>query len=196
MGITVLLVLIYIICGIITAVFNKELLTIIMIISGIIFYIAFICFIIWIEYCWSFATHLILYDNSGVFESLPKSFNLVKKNWWRVFGNTFIVTLGVSFAVSMVTTPILIFSFLPIYIKFFQMYINHDFSNLSSLLQGNAVYFAVGGLAVSMILRVAAYALVYPVYYSLMFINLKVRKKEIRDEVNFIQDSIEDNSNL
>ncbi len=178
-GIMLAVIVIYITGTVVAVLVKNETVNIMFILAGIFLYIAFLCLTVWLEYSWRFATHSILFDNTNVIESLSRSFNLVKKNWWRVFGNTFIINMGTSFAVSMVTSPVLIISFLPIYFKLFQVIMSHDYSNLSIILRGSPMYFAVAGIAFALILRVAAYALVYPVYNSLMFINLKVRKNEI-----------------
>ncbi|HEX7320484.1 MAG TPA: hypothetical protein VF399_09040 [bacterium] len=59
-------------------------------------------FAIYFGLCWSFIIHVILLEGRGATESLSRTVDLTKKNWWRVLGIMFVMGL-IIFAMGMAT---------------------------------------------------------------------------------------------
>lgn len=100
---------------------------------------------------WSFATHAVVIEDKGVFAALGRSRELVRGNWWRVFG------IGLVFALILVPLILAIV--------------------LVSFVIG--LLFDPGPLAFSVIGGVLG-ALVTPIYYiasTLLYLDLRVRKE-------------------
>ena len=100
---------------------------------------------------WSFATHAVVIENKGVFEALGRSRELVRGNWWRVFG------IGMAFVLLVVAVivPVALVSIV-----------------VGLLINPGPLVFAVLGGVVG--------ALLSPVYYigsTLLYIDLRVRKE-------------------
>ena len=101
---------------------------------------------------WSFATHAVVIENRGVFNALGRSRELVRGNWWRVFG------IGMVFMLIVFAVVLLIVFLVSIIID---------------------LLFNPGPLAYSILGGVVG-ALLSPVYYiasTLLYIDLRVRKE-------------------
>jgi len=59
---------------------------------------------------WQFSSIALLYSEKGIFESLKISFNLVKKNFWKVFGYTALIFVIMMVAMLVVYIPLGIIS--------------------------------------------------------------------------------------
>ncbi|MCI0707407.1 MAG: glycerophosphoryl diester phosphodiesterase membrane domain-containing protein [Ignavibacteriae bacterium] len=70
---------------------------------------------------WSFAVPVLACENAGVIESLKRSWQLVDNNWWRIFGILFLFSLMLSFAVSLVMTPVYLFAMWDFFAAYFQL---------------------------------------------------------------------------
>ena len=100
---------------------------------------------------WSFATHAVVIENRGVFNALGRSRELVRGNWWRVFGIGLVFMLIVFAVVLLIVLVSIIIDLL----------------------------FNPGPLAYSILGGVVG-ALLSPVYYiasTLLYIDLRVRKE-------------------
>ena len=100
---------------------------------------------------WSFATHAVVIENRDVFGAFGRSRELVRGNWWRVFGIGLVFLLIVISIIAIVT--------------------------LVSIIIG--LLFNLGPLAYSILSGVVG-ALLIPVYYiasTLLYIDLRVRKE-------------------
>ena len=100
---------------------------------------------------WSFATHAVVIENRDVFSAFGRSRELVRGNWWRVFGIGLVFLLIVISIIAIVT--------------------------LVSIIIG--LLFNPGTLVFSILSGVVG-ALLSPVYYiasTLLYIDLRVRKE-------------------
>lgn len=61
---------------------------------------------VWLYAAWGVAPAALIVEEIGPLRSLRRSFNLVKGNWWRVFGLLFLSLLLVSVITSIVTAPL------------------------------------------------------------------------------------------
>ena len=100
---------------------------------------------------WSFATHAVVIENRDVFSAFGRSRELVRGNWWRVFG------IGLVFLLIVISIIAIVF--------------------LVSTVVG--LIFNPGTLVFSILSGVVG-ALLSPVYYiasTLLYIDLRVRKE-------------------
>jgi|GEM_PF-3857215 len=167
------------------------LLKIMMILTIILLSIGFIAVIFWLSYSLIFSKEAILYDNLGVIDSLGKSFNLVKKNWWRVFGITYLFNLMMSFLANMIISPLLIFAILPIYIKIITGLINNKIDEISNIFSNMFFYIAII-YGVMILIQSVIIALFNPVFKSLFYLDLKVRKGELEEAVKDIANDVKE----
>jgi hypothetical protein len=65
---------------------------------------------VWLSVRYSVTLESLVVDGSGIEGSIDASMDLVRHRWWRVFGYTLLFGLIVSFASSLVATPIMFFS--------------------------------------------------------------------------------------
>lgn len=61
---------------------------------------------IWLYGVWGVAPAVLIAENKGVFAAMGRSFQLVKGNWWRVFGLLVLSTILVAVITSVVTAPL------------------------------------------------------------------------------------------
>lgn len=61
---------------------------------------------IWLYAAWGVAPAALIAENKGVFSAMSRSFQLVKGNWWRVFGLLVLSTILVGVITSVVTAPL------------------------------------------------------------------------------------------
>lgn len=141
--------------------------------------IAFSCLLIWLTISFSFIQEEVIYADTPVTASFKKSFFLVKGNWWRVFGILIVFGIALSFALSIITTPLTMSVLLPIYADMLERFIDggsmSDFySSLFSVYSKAQIPLFIS----SLVTYIVTY-LFSPVFTSLFYIDLKIRKKEI-----------------
>ncbi|MBL8994199.1 MAG: hypothetical protein JNM63_12725 [Spirochaetia bacterium] len=112
---------------------------------------------------------------SGVFESLGKSFAMVKGRFWRVFGLSALVRISLSFALSVSIGPIVFFLMLPGYLELIKASSDHT-KEIVQLLPKISLSFVVG-LSASYYLQALGRSLIYPIFLGLFYLGLKTRKK-------------------
>ncbi len=182
-------VLIGVVFGLIFNVLNVH--KVFMVIIVIFCYIALISFLIWFYVKVIFCQTAIIIDDASIIGGIKKSFKLVAKDFWRILGIMILLSICVSFASSLITGPIIFVSILPQYLDLLQMIIekgNH--LNEQALIQNFFNSFSNMGLSFGIMIWLSslAQALVTPLYYTLFYIDLKVRKGEIsvdqRTELN------------
>jgi hypothetical protein len=178
-GISIVFLIIIII---LTTVFSLLHIMPLVVLFAVVGYIAFICVLIWLSMSFTFAPEAVIYERSSAFEGIKKSFFLVKGGWWRVFGILFLVNIIISFAVSILTGPIVSGAMLPMLSKLFKTLSNagsEDFlKTYMSLLLSFYSEIQIP-LFISMALGSIMSSMVIPVLRSLFFIDLKVRKNEL-----------------
>jgi len=65
---------------------------------------------IWIAVRYTVTLESMVVDGTGIDQSFDQSMALVRRRWWRVFGYTLLFGLMVSFASTLIGTPIMFFS--------------------------------------------------------------------------------------
>ena len=136
--------------------------------------IAGMCVVMWISIRYSVTLEAMVVDGSGIERSLDRSMELVKGRWWRVFGYTLLFGLMVSFASSLVATPIMFFSTLRQFIHNLQAVLQQapDPRQLNRTLL--LLFSGMGRrLGILQYVQGLASAFVTPVFMTLLFLDLK-----------------------
>lgn len=83
---------------------------------------------------WSVSSYVLFYEKKGILESLKRSLELVKGNWWRMFGYlilVFLLLVVISIGISIVVQPT---QFVQMMSLFYQQPISPEFFLLNSFL--------------------------------------------------------------
>jgi len=80
------------------------------ILAGILFSLAGLAVVIWLSVSYRVTLESLVIDGTRIEQSLDHSLALVRPRWWRVFGYTLLFGLMVSFASSLIGTPIMFFA--------------------------------------------------------------------------------------
>ena len=80
------------------------------ILAGSVFGLGGIAVVVWVSIRYTVTLESLVVDGTGIERSIDASMDLVRHRWWRVFGYTLLFGLIVSFASSLVATPIMFFS--------------------------------------------------------------------------------------
>lgn len=76
--------------------------------AGGVLIIAGLGVVIWLAVSWAFTVPAIAWEDTGVMDAFRRSWELVRGHWWRTCGILILMSLIVSFAVSLIMTPIYI----------------------------------------------------------------------------------------
>ncbi len=76
---------------------------------------------IWLSVRFAVTLESLVIDGAKIEESFNRSTSVVHGNWWRVFGYVLLFGLMVSFASSLIATPIVLFSGLRRYVQFIEV---------------------------------------------------------------------------
>ncbi|MFO7444941.1 MAG: hypothetical protein R6W90_01185 [Ignavibacteriaceae bacterium] len=157
---------------------------------GVVTAIVTILFMIYLIFRWYFSFVNIVAAEDGIVESLKKSSFLVKDYWWRTFGIIILISLIVSFASTLISTP---FSFLFMW-GFISEYMNSLASGddpAASIKMLKSVGFGYG---LTMGLSTLLQALILPVSYVVMYYDLKIRKNDFPSAASEEGNTGEDNT--
>jgi len=131
---------------------------------------------VWLAVRFSLTREAMVIDALGVDDSLEESSRVVSHSWWRVFGLLLLITLIVSFAASLVSAPIVVFSFLPAYIRLYQALLSGTLRSSAWLTTFFEAFSHMGwklGLGTYMSCLISAFVL--PGFMTLLFLDLKTR---------------------
>lgn len=136
---------------------------------------------------WVFALVAIAWEHSGVIQSFGRSAFLVRGFWWRTLGILLLLTIITQFAVSIVVTPVQIFSLWGFFSKYFSM--------MASLAEGAAksidvqeLFDSIGmGLGIITFVSYTLLLLIMPLIPVIMYFDLRARKKEFIQSTDFAQ---------
>lgn len=144
-------------------------------------YIGVMIAVIWITYSLIFSDYAVVFDRERVISGLRRSGQLIHGNWWRVFGISLLLTVALSFATGLITTPIISASFLPSLGRMLEAGLQGSVSDeeMLRILSESAGGGLGAGIAVSTIVQQLAVLLFMPVFYSLFYVDLKVRAGEL-----------------
>ncbi len=129
---------------------------------------------VWISVRYTVTLESMVVDGTGVEQSFDHSMSLVRGRWWRVFGYTLLFGLMVSFASSIVATPIVFFSTIRQFIHNLEAMLHdtagpRDFN--ASLLQ---LFSGMGRrLGILQYVQSVLAGFVSPVFMTLLFFQLK-----------------------
>jgi hypothetical protein len=130
----------------------------------------------WLSVRFAVTLESMVIDGAKVEESFDRSTSVVRGNWWRVFGYTLLFGLMVSFASSLIATPIVIFSGLRRYAELIEALLR----GTSGTHGGNTFLLSLfAGMGKRMGLFQYVHSLlgsfVTPVFMTLLFLELKNR---------------------
>lgn len=146
-------------------------------IGGLLFLVAMLA-AVYLGISFAFAVPAIGWEDADVIESFKRSWSLVRENWWRTFGILLLMGIMVSFAASILMTPLyLIFLW-----DFFKAY----FDAISTIAGGEndptvfitvikSLGFGIGVLsAISSIIQL----IITPLYTVVLYFDLRARRGE------------------
>ena len=131
---------------------------------------------VWLAVRFSVAREAMVVDAQGIDDSLEESTRVVSHSWWRVFGLLLLIMLIVSFAASLVSAPIVLFSLLPAYVRLYQELLSGTLRSsawLATLFQAFAGMGWKLGLGTYLSCLLSAFVL--PGFMTLLFLDLKAR---------------------
>jgi hypothetical protein len=132
--------------------------------------------LIWLWIRWSLGLEAIVIENARIEQSLDRSADLVRGAWWRVLGYTLLISLMVSFAISLIATPIVFFASIRLYAGFLRDLASgtEGGEDLTSL--GRSVLSGIGSrLGLLVYLQSLCGAFVLPVFMTHLFLELRKR---------------------
>lgn len=136
--------------------------------------------VVWISINLAFVVPAVVWEDETITGALQRSWNLVRGHWWRTFGILILLSLIVSFALSIVMTPL----YLIVLWDFFRAY----FEMLSTLGSGEpdpafarTLLESFGfGFGVINAISTIAQMIVAPLYTVVMYFDLRARHGEFR----------------
>lgn len=149
-------------------------LTVPAVLAGTVLGTAGICLVTWLAVRFMVTLESLVIDGTRIEQSIDHSMALVRHRWWRVFGCTLLFGLMVSFASSLVGTPIVFFSTIRQLIQALQE-ITRDASGSRNF---NAIFLrTLAGLGrrlgILQYVHSLLAAFVTPVFMTLLFLRLK-----------------------
>jgi len=151
--------------------------------------IAYLAFTLWFQVKTCFAPIALSFEKGfGAFDSLGKSFRLVRGQFWRVLGLTLLATIALSFSLTIMTGPVVFTLMIPGYVGMIKSMIadQNNWEGMLRLFSGSFVW----GMAASLFLNAVGSALLYPAYLSLLYADLKIRKSELTESVTPVQGTV------
>jgi len=131
--------------------------------------------IIWFSVKLGMAQVALVFEPSfGIFEALGRSFRITKGSFWRVLGLSLLVSIVFSFALGILTGPLIFLFILPAYIDMLSSIMNGGGADLMSMLPdvyGKMVW----GIAISSYIQYTILGVVWPFFMSLLYRDLQVR---------------------
>jgi hypothetical protein len=143
---------------------------------GVLLAIGAAVLVTWFSVRWSVTLEAVVIEDVKIEESLDRSSLLVRDSWWRVFGYTILLGLMVSFAVSLIATPLVFFATIRSYARFLSRLLSgpDTTEDLPALLK--SLFSGMGGrFAILMYLQSVFAVVVTPVFMTLLFLGLRDR---------------------
>ena len=155
----------------ILAVFKLK---VVAILAGVVLGLAGIGVFVWLYVRYTVTLESLVIDGVGIDQSFDRSMELVKHRWWRVFGYTLLFGLMISFATSLIATPIVFFST----IRQFMHALENALSENPSQKDFNAVFMEILSglgrrLGILQYIKGLIVSFVTPVFMTLLFLELK-----------------------
>lgn len=142
-------------------------------------YIAGLVAGVWIWVSLLFAPQAVVYDKAGVLGGLRDSMRLVRGSWWRVFGFTVLVQIILSFAVGIITTPLVGVAIIPAVTDMIRESTAGTLTD-AEVVEALTSFGSLGTAAsIGMFVQQVLTLLIIPVFYALFFVDLKVRAGDL-----------------
>lgn len=134
-------------------------------------------FVMFLAFRWYFAFTSIAWEDAGVMESFRRSWELVRGNWWRVFGILLLMGIVVNFALSIILTPVYLAAFWGPISNLMQSArtMGPDIEATIQLLESMSLRIAILVLISSLVT-----VMITPVYTSVLFFDLRARAGEFK----------------
>ena len=147
--------------------------------AGVMLIIAGIGFLFYLIFRWYFILIALVNDELGVIDTFSKSSFLVKGYWWRTFGIIILISIAVSFAISLISTPI---SFILMWGHFSQYFHfigrnEHIFKDPEVITSFIKSYISL--ISILIILNNLLELLITPMFKIVIYFDLKIRKHDI-----------------
>jgi hypothetical protein len=145
--------------------------------------VAFLC----LSNILQFGPSIIANEDISGSRAIVKCFALAKGEFFRILGISILFSLAFSFALSLILTPFMFIAFIPFYTKLFQSVSNGAESDPSAMLKMMRDSFLSSGPLFGIVFAInyiASYT-ISPLFTTLFYIDLRVRKGEIADAAQF-----------
>lgn len=135
---------------------------------------------LWLSVSLSLARQAVVFDGETVFGSWQRSAHLVRGSWWRLLGISLLISIILSFAVGLVTTPVTGAVLLPMVSRLIGQALGDSSGagDMMEILRASSVALSAG-MAAGTFIQSALQAFFLPVFFGLFYIDLKVRKGEL-----------------
>ena len=141
----------------------------------VLLHVAAVALTIWLYVALMFSTQSVVFDDSGAFTGLSRSMQLVRHNWWRIFGYYLLIQIVVSFLLGVISTPLVGISLIPGMSRIVEMATSPNVTD-AEMVNLVASFSRLGlPVAVAAFVQQVLSLVFLPVVYSLLFIDLKVR---------------------
>lgn len=128
----------------------------------------------WIAVRYMVTLESLVIDDAGIEQSFDHSMALVRRRWWRVFGYTLLFGLMVSFASSIIATPVMLFSNIREYMHSLELLLKGNWSDRSFNQVLMQLFAGLGRrLGILQYVQSLLGSLVTPVFMTLLFLDLK-----------------------
>lgn len=125
-----------------------------------------------------FGAQSVVFDRYTAYDGLVHSARLVKGGFWRVLGILLLMSMMFSFAMGLITTPIITLSLIPALSQVMSFALDSTGADASLRIM-DALRGMSGGIGVAMAIQGIAATLFYPVFFGLFYIDLKMRNGEL-----------------
>ena len=132
--------------------------------------------VIWLAVRYTVTLESLVIDGTGIDQSIDASMALVRHRWWRVFGYTLLFSLMVSFASSLIATPVMFFSNIRQFIHVMERLLRETSGSRSFNSMFRDLLVGMGRrLAILQYVQSVLGCFVSPVFMTLLFLELKKR---------------------
>jgi len=134
--------------------------------------------VIYLAINFAFIVPATVWENESIIGGFRRSWDLVRGNWWRTFGILILMSLVVSFAISIIMTPLYIIVLWDFFQGYFEMFRSLGNGEPDSSIARDMI--ASFGFAFGVINAIASIAqiIVTPLYVVVMYFDLRARKGE------------------
>jgi hypothetical protein len=146
--------------------------------AGLLLVVSFL-FVIYFAISWAFTVPAIGWEDAHIIQAFTRSMELVKGNWWRVFGILILMSILVSFAISLLVTPVYLVVMWDFFISYFRMIgsLGSDHSNIDPSTTFGMLKSLGIGIGFMNALTTILQILVKPLYIIVLYFDLRARRE-------------------